>query len=80
MTQGMELLLQEFLRHKFETHDQANEPEGCVKALLFNTEMGMYHNGIDADLRMLSSLILRPEVLIHLVFNKIVHSIRPMDT
>jgi hypothetical protein len=39
MTRGMELLLQEFLLHKFDTRDQANEPERCVKALLFNTEV-----------------------------------------
>jgi hypothetical protein len=75
----MELLLQEILRRKFDTRDQANEPEGSVKALLFNTGVGMYHNGTETHLRMLSLLILRPRVIIHLVFNKIVRSIRPID-
>jgi hypothetical protein len=51
-----------------------------VKALLFNTEVWIYHNGTEADLRMLSSLILRPRVVMHLVFNKILCSIHPIDT
>lgn len=79
MTRGIELLLQEFLLHKFDTHDQEDDPEGCVKALLFITEVRMYCNGTGADLRMLSSLVLRPRVIINVVFNKIVRSLRPID-